>query len=196
MSLKSSLRLDPITRRVADAFIDAHHERGATQAATLYLGLFWEGALHGVFAWGAPVANNAGQMLGLRAREVFELRRMVLDDVPPRNAESRALAVATSLISARYPHFAALITYCGLDEEASAYRACGWKRIATAKNMTALTLTQTGEKISIQSFHHRYGPGAERRVPHTPIVTPTQKLALGLTPAVRACIDALSACLV
>ncbi len=171
--------------------MDQHHERNASQPGSVYLGLVWEGQLHGVLAWGSPVVNNAVHALGLRSRDALELRRMIVDDTPPRNSESRALGVSCTLIARQYPHLRVLLTYCGLDEAATAYRACGWKMVALNRNPSAVEITTTGEKMSIKTFHDRYGSGAERRVSHKMVTTPTQKLAYGLTPAVKARIDAL-----
>jgi hypothetical protein len=122
----TSLRLAPIDRRAARAYLDARHPLGAGAPFSLALGVFWEGRLEGVMTWGAPVVNNAGYRYGLRPTEMLELRKFLLSDVPPPHSESRCLAVAARLLRRRYPGVRLLLTYCESDEAATAYRAAGW----------------------------------------------------------------------
>lgn len=124
--LKQSLRLERIENRAAKRMLDAHHPLGAGQAFTFALGIFWQGRCEGVLTFGNPISNLAVQRYGLRQCESFELRKMWLSDRPPANSESRILAIAARLIRKHYPLVKILLTYCGSEETASAYRAAGW----------------------------------------------------------------------
>ncbi len=189
-SLKTSLHLSPISRQAADAFMNRQHDRGAAQPSSLYLGVLWDGLLHGVLCFGSPVVNNATHSLGLRSAHVLELRRMALDDVPPRNAESRALFVAARLIHQKYAHLRALLTYCGEEERAMAYRACGWRCVGTNRVFSAVRVG--GETMSVKNMRDRYGHDAEKTLSFEKITTPTQKLALGLDEEMKQRIDAVA----
>lgn len=106
--------------------LDRHHPLGAGLGFSLAVGIFWRDRCEGVMTFGCPVSNLAVYRYGLRQHEALELRKMFVSDVPPRNAESRALAVVADMIRNHYPQIRILVSYCGADERASAYRAAGW----------------------------------------------------------------------
>ncbi len=124
--LKQSLRLEKIANNKATILLNARHPLGAGQAFAFALGVFWCGRCEGCLTFGNPISNNAVKRYGLRQCDSLELRKMVLSDVPPKNSESRVLAIAARIIRKRYPQLQLLLTYCAGDEAASAYKAAGW----------------------------------------------------------------------
>ena len=125
-ALKQSLRLAPIDAKQGARFLEDRHPLGGGLSAPIAIGVFWLGRLEGVITFGRPVVNNAVQRYALRASDVLELRKMWVSDVPPRNTESRALAVAVRLVARQYPVTQMLLTYCDSEEQAAAYKAVGW----------------------------------------------------------------------
>jgi len=123
-----SLRVERIKSAAAREYLDRHHPLGAGNAAFIFaLGVFLDGRLLGVMTIGGPTTNNAGRAIDLRQHELFELRKMHLSDLLPRNSESRALSILVLLVRKHYPHVKAIITYCDTEEKAAAYKAAGWK---------------------------------------------------------------------
>ncbi len=120
------LRLEKISNPAATKLLDAKHPLGAGCAFSFAFGVFWRGRCEGVLTFGAPVTNHAVTRYGLRQCDVLELRKLWISDLPPKNSESRLLAIAARQIRKRYPQLALLLTYCGSDELATSYRAAGW----------------------------------------------------------------------
>lgn len=113
---------------MAKDWLERRHPLGAGRGFSIALGLFWEGRLEGVLTLGNPICNSAGRAFGLKQHDLIEVHKMHVSDRPPRNCESRALAVLTILIRKHYPRLKALITYCDAEEKASAYKGAGWIR--------------------------------------------------------------------
>jgi hypothetical protein len=124
--LKQSLRLEKIANAAAAALLDAKHPLGRGAPFTFALGIFYDGQCEGVLTFGNPISNNAVKRYGLRQCEALELRKLWISDRPPKNSESRILAVAARIIRGRYPQIRLLLTYCDGEEKASAYKASGW----------------------------------------------------------------------
>jgi hypothetical protein len=106
--------------------LDKRHPLGAGKTCTFAIGIFWHDRCEGVMTFGNSISNLAHISVGCSNRELIELRKMWLSDVPERNAESRSLAIAATIIRKRYPHLKAIITYCDSAESAASYRAAGW----------------------------------------------------------------------
>jgi hypothetical protein len=128
-----SLRIERIANGDARRWLQRRHPLGAGAGVKLAFGLFWAGKIEGVITLGAPGTNQAGRSIGCKQHEILELRKMFVTDVPPRNSESRALAVVARVLKSRYPSLRALVTYCDSEEAASAYKASGWVKGATHK---------------------------------------------------------------
>jgi hypothetical protein len=124
--LKQSLRVEKIANRAAAKLLDAKHPLGRGAAFAFALGVFYASRCEGVLTFGNPISNNAVKRYGLRQCDVLELRKLWISDVPPKNSESRILAIAGRIIRKRYPQLELLLTYCEGDEAASAYKAAGW----------------------------------------------------------------------
>jgi hypothetical protein len=124
--LKQSLRLEKIANIEAAALLNAKHPLGSGHSFAFSLGVFWRDHCEGVLTFGCPISNNAVKRYGLRQCDSLELRKFWISDVPPKNSESRILAIAARIIRKRYPQLWLLLTYCAGDEAASAYKAAGW----------------------------------------------------------------------
>lgn len=151
--LKRLLRLRPITNDVAVRILDRHHPLGAGHAFAFALGIFWRERCNGVMTFGNPISNLAHRSIGVDSRECLELRKMWLSDVPPRNAESRCLAIAANIVARNYPHIAALLTYCDEAEKATSYRACGWIPQASHKYVSEVMIN--GQWMSIRNANRK-----------------------------------------
>ena len=124
--LKRLLRIAPIKNSDAKKLLDRHHPLGSGHAFLFALGIFWAEKCEGVMTFGPPISNLAVVALDLRQCDVLELRKLWVSDVPEKNTESRALAIAARIIRKRYPRLKLLLTYCDGEEKATAYRAAGW----------------------------------------------------------------------
>ncbi|MDQ2787829.1 MAG: hypothetical protein M3Y58_22800 [Chloroflexota bacterium] len=157
----TSLRLSPIDSAAARAYLERHHDLGAGHPFALALGIFWRDVFEGVMTWGNPRTNNAVQAYGLHQRDAWELRKFWLSDVPPPMSEGRCLGVAVKLLRKRYPSLRLLLTYCGGDEDASAYKGAGW---IAQEAYTYISEVRIGARwISLREFNRR---GGLSRVPH------------------------------
>ncbi|KQM23160.1 hypothetical protein ASE73_02745 [Sphingomonas sp. Leaf24] len=90
-----------LDRREANRIIIAnHYSRRVYNGTTLHLGIWIDGRMLGVLQYGyAMNPASAGSIVpGTAMDEYLELNRMWLDDIAPRNSESRALAASIRLI--------------------------------------------------------------------------------------------------
>lgn len=154
--LKASLRLEPIEKADAFRVLERHPLGVGCKTISFALGVFWNGVLHGVQTWGSPSVNGAGHSLGLRQHEMLQLHKFWLSDVPPRNAESRSLAVAARIIGSRYPDRRLLYTYCEEDERAASYRGAGWVLVATSTHAN-LMRHPSGAVLTVRDYNRKGG---------------------------------------
>ncbi len=95
-----------IDRGLANRIIQKnHYSRKFYSASYIHLGVFIAGELVGVLQFGYAMnpASQASVVAETEMDEYLELNRMWLDDVAPRNSESRALSYALKIIRAAYP---------------------------------------------------------------------------------------------
>lgn len=95
-----------IPRRQADDMVLAHHySRRIVQNSYVHLGVHVDGQLVGVLQFGYALNPRAvGKIVGNTAvDEYLELNRMWLDDVAPRNSESRAISYALKYLKRACP---------------------------------------------------------------------------------------------
>ena len=148
------LRVERVRNEIARAYLDRHHPLGAGNVAIIFaLGVFLHGRLHGVLTIGGPGTNNAGRSIGLAQHELFELRKMHLSDVLPRNSESRVLSILALLVRKHYPAVKAIITYCDGEEKAAAYKAAGWKKGETHRYLREIRVG--GRWLSIREANRK-----------------------------------------
>ena len=93
--------LEIIPKHKADALIVKHHYSHKVYAGSmLHFGVFIDGALLGVLQYGAAMnpASGGSVVDGTTIDTFLELNRMWMDDIAPRNTESRAIAYSMKLI--------------------------------------------------------------------------------------------------
>jgi len=95
-----------IERNVANKMIVENHYSKKYYAATyIHLGVYMNKALVGVLQYGYAMnpASCGSVVLGTEMNEYLELNRMWLDDVAPRNSESKAISYSIKYIKRKYP---------------------------------------------------------------------------------------------
>lgn len=105
-----------------DRWISDLHYLGKTPpGARLRLAFYHDGVCVGGMLWGRPAARSYDQF------QVLELTRMYLEDVCPRNSESRCIGMATRLIKKLLPEVHALLSYSdpAYGHTGTIYRAAG-----------------------------------------------------------------------
>ena len=107
-----------------DKWIAERHYLGyCPWGARLRLAVYHDGQCVGGMLWGRPTAREYDQV------RMLELTRMYLDDICPRNSESRCLALATKIIRKKFPEVHTLISYSdpAYGHTGTIYRAAGWQ---------------------------------------------------------------------
>lgn len=112
---------------------------------------------------------------------------MWLSDVPPRNSESRSLAVATRIIRKRYPTILLLLTYCHEDDKASSYKGAGW--VEVARSTHANTMTDPGGRVLTVREYNRRGGKKVLGDTWTKNLVSTSKWVLPLDPSLAAVVQ-------
>ena len=121
-----------IDRNLANMVVKKnHYSRKFYSASYIHLGVFIEGELVGVLQFGYAMnpASQASVVAETGITEYLELNRMWLDDVAPRNSESRALSCALKMIRSSYPKVKWVQSFaderCGLG--GIVYQACNFR---------------------------------------------------------------------
>ena len=95
-----------LDRDRANALIVANHYSGKVfPLSSEHHGVYIDGRLVGVLQWGPGMnpASGGGVVADTRPGEWLELNRMWLDDVAPRNSESRAIGYSIKLLKRTRP---------------------------------------------------------------------------------------------
>jgi hypothetical protein len=111
-----------IDRNIANKVIKENHYSGKYYAASyIHLGVFIDGEMLGVLQFGYAMnpASCSSVVSGTGMREYLELNRMWLDDVAPRNSESKALSYSVKYIRKRHPRVAWIQSFA--DERCGGY---------------------------------------------------------------------------
>lgn len=117
-----------IPSKIGRPFIERVHYSGkSVNNSSLYFGVFLDGSMHGVMAFGPPTDKSKviGLVEGTPWNGMLELNRMAFDDYLPRNSESRAISIAMKLIKKNAPHVKWILSFadgcqCG---DGTIYRA-------------------------------------------------------------------------
>lgn len=124
-------RVQCLDRDVANALIrDNHYSGKIYMASHEHHGVYIQDALVGVLQWGPGMNPGSGASVvsGTKSGEWLELNRMWLDDVAPRNSESRAISYSVKLIRKRLPKVGWLQSFA--DERCGGlgvvYQACSF----------------------------------------------------------------------
>ncbi len=89
--------------------IASHYSGCIVNNSYIHLGVWIGGVLRGALQFGYvlnPVAGAQKFVAGTQVDQYLELNRMWLDDVAPRNSESRALSYAFKIIKRACPRVA------------------------------------------------------------------------------------------
>lgn len=111
-----------------------HYSKKVYAASYIHLSLICSGKLVGVLQFGYAMnpASQGGVVSGTEQDEYLELNRMWLDDVAPRNSESRAISFAIKYIRKAFPKIKWIQSFaderCGLFGtvyQAANFHYCG-----------------------------------------------------------------------
>lgn len=156
----SALHIRPIPWTVGRQFIRQHHYlHHAPPVGMLALGIFDSAEplarLVGAMLWNNPAARME------QCDTTMELRRMFILDCTERNAESRALAVASRYIRTNFPHITRLLAYAdpAAGHEGIIYRGAGWRLVGTTSGSGGATNVNTlrpGRNLILPSKKNKY----------------------------------------
>jgi hypothetical protein len=152
------ITLKPLDSKTANAFVCKNHYSGKVAPnSQLHIGAYYAGALHGVMQFGPSIDKHKTSNLvtGTGFHNFLELNRMAFDEVLPRNAESRCLAIACKLIKKHAPQVKWIISFadgcqCG---DGTIYRAAGFLLTAVKKNAT-IVLMPDGSIVANKTLAH------------------------------------------
>lgn len=143
-----------VPRCVAVDMIKRNHYSGTVvNNSYLHLGIFMDSVLVGVMQWGYALnpASTGHIVLGSTSTDYLELNRMWLDDVAPRNSESRAISYAVRYIRKAMPHVKWLQSFadgrCG--RLGVVYQAASWMYLGYHNAMFYELDGQTYHKIAM-----------------------------------------------
>jgi len=85
--------------------IENHYSKKVYSATYIHLGVFIDNKLIGVLQYGYAMnpASQASVVKNTDIKEYLELNRMWLDDIAPKNSESKAIAYSIKYIKRKYP---------------------------------------------------------------------------------------------
>ncbi|QDP67930.1 MAG: putative adenine modification enzyme [Prokaryotic dsDNA virus sp.] len=135
------IRLKVIPAKLANEFVKKYHYSGkVVPNSRLHFGAFYKGVLHGVMSYGSPLdkRRTIGLVKGTGWNEMLELNRMAFDDVLPKNAESRCIAISIKLIKKNAPQIKWILSFsdCCQCGDGTIYRASGFYLTNIKKNTT------------------------------------------------------------
>lgn len=145
-----------------------HYSRTVFPNSLEHLGVFIGSDMVGVLQWGQAMnpASGASIVPGLTADRWRELNRMWVDDVAPRNTESRAISYSIKLLRRRVPGLAMLQSFA--DERCGGlgvvYQACSfgyygehtstfWELDGDVYHNIAMTVKDPGRAGRIRAAH-------------------------------------------
>lgn len=117
-----------------DMVVLNHYSRRFVPSSRIHLGVVLDGSLVGALQFGVAMnpASHASIMAGCGLYEYLELNRMWLDEIAPRNSESRALSFAIKFIRRKEPRIKFIQSFaderCGLSGrvyQAANFLFCG-----------------------------------------------------------------------
>lgn len=113
-----------------DVIREKHYSHTVSNGSRIHLGIFADGVMLGVMQLGAAMnPKSCGSVVtGTQQDEYLELNRLWLDDVLPRNSESRAFSYAVKFIKKAHPKIAWIQSFA--DERCGrfgvTYQACNF----------------------------------------------------------------------
>ncbi len=163
MGEAKNIQIRVIPSKLGNEFIRANHYSGkVVPNSQLHFGAFYKGTLHGVMSFG-PSINKKGTInlvKDTRWNEFIELNRMALDDVLPRNSESRCIAISIKLIKKNAPHVKWIISFADATQcgDGTIYRASNFYIVGIAENTSLRINPETGTPMHIINAHHKKIP--------------------------------------
>ena len=158
------IRVRPIPHSVAGQICRGHHYLGTYPGGTvLAFGIFVCDKLVGVAVLGVGPPNGHRLFRDARREQVLCLARFCLDDLLPRNSESRSLAVILRYLRKRQSTVKAVIAYSdpSVGHTGGIYRACGFLYLGLSEP-TPLYKLPDGSVQHSRTLGHRYGSRSQK----------------------------------
>lgn len=151
MGKAKNIVVDFISSADARRAVKTHHYSGKTvNNSQVHLGVFYEGRLEGAMQFGPSMDKRKMQGLvsGTSWHGFIELNRLAFSERLPRNAESRALAVAFRLFRKHYQQIEWIVSFADATQcgDGTIYRASGFLLTGLKKN------TQVWEAPTSETF--------------------------------------------
>jgi len=136
MGRAKEIVLKVIPAKIANDFVRKWHYSGkVVNNSSLHFGCFLDNELHGVMSYGSPLDKRKVLPLVHTAEnepvlwnEMLELNRMAFDDILPKNAESRCIAISIKLLKKNAPHIKWILSFSDATQcgDGTIYRASGF----------------------------------------------------------------------
>ncbi len=94
-----------------DIMVKKHYLQGANKNINIHFGIFADGNMIGIAAYGPPTFPLIAKQLHLSSNEVYELRRFYTEENNIHNLESQALTLANEEIKQLKPILKVIVTY-------------------------------------------------------------------------------------
>lgn len=144
-----------------ETIIKNHYSKKVYNATYIHLGLYIEDKLCGVLQYGYAMnpASCGSVVKGTEQDQYLELNRMWLDDIAPRNSESRAISFSVKYIKGKYPKIKWIQSFA--DERCGGfgivYQACSfdyfgehtsdfWELENTYYHNTSMTVSKKSDR--------------------------------------------------
>ena len=158
------IRVRPIPHSVAGQICRAHHYLGTYPGgAALAFGIFVCDKLAGIAVLGVGPPNGHRLLRDARREQVLCLARFWLDDLLPRNSESRSLAVILRYLRKRQSTVKTVVAYSdpSAGHTGGIYRACGFLYLGLSDS-TPLYKLSDGSVQHSRTLGHRYGSRSQK----------------------------------
>lgn len=137
-----------LSRPVANEYIVQHHYTGKPSLSVLSLGVLKNNELIGVISYGQSVAPRMHTSLVgyLKHDEYFELQRLHVKDVTPKNFESWFISESFNWIKELYPNVKLLVSFADPNNghAGTIYQATNWFFTGKSSNSKEYYEKKTG----------------------------------------------------
>ena len=102
----------PEEEEMAIQFMKKHYIGKDVKNINLRFGIFLQGQMIGIIAYGGPTYVNIAKQLNLATPEILELRRLFIEDIPSfHNIESQVISLGNEELKSQRPKVKAVVTY-------------------------------------------------------------------------------------
>ena len=147
------LQFRQITEKTLNLMVVEHHYAHRAVPVSYAFGAYFNGICVGVISFGKPASPHVciGVCGHSNSRRVYELNRLWMSDVCPRNSESRFIAWSLRQLRKVSPPMI-LVSYADTAQshEGVVYRATGWL-------YTGLSSERKIGDLSLDGMHSRHG---------------------------------------